>query len=487
MTNKKQPNIVMVVADQWRADSIGYNGNQAIKTPHIDQLAEEGVSFSNAFCQNPVCVPSRNSFLTGWYPHTKGFRTMHNLMDDTEPNILKTLKNNGYHVYWGGRNDSIKVDGDLSKFATTVDDQFSAKMKEMMSQKKSAPEHAKADADKKPDYSHYKGVKETVHHLDQDQLESTIEFIKNDTFGDDPFCAYVALSLPHPPYSVDQEWFDKVDAALVDEAVRLTEDEWSRKPSILRGIHKNQELYNWSDEDLKKIKQVYYAMGMKLDHHIGKLIDTLKEKDLYDDTIFVFFSDHGDYTGDYEIAEKNQNTFEDMLTNVPLVIKPAKNFDFVSRNTDALVELIDIQATLMDLTDITPEHTQFGKSLRSVFEGSDTHRDVVFSEGGRLKEEGAYAMDAGHQPNNPYWPRTTEQEKMPQHTKATMIRNQDYKYVYRLYEDDEFYDLKSDPNERNNLIHSEKYTSEIATFQNRMLRYFVETSDVVPHKRDSRF
>ncbi|MEC6748013.1 sulfatase-like hydrolase/transferase [Marinilactibacillus sp. XAAS-LB27] len=485
MTTQKKPNIVMVVADQWRADSLGYTGNNAIKTPNIDALASEGVGFTNAYCQNPVCVPSRNSFLTGWYPHTKGFRTMHYLMDDSEPNILKTLKNNDYHVYWGGRNDTIKADGDRTKYADTINDQFYESMAKLFKGKKDNTKST--DTEVKPDYTHYHGVKESVHHVDQDQIQNAIEFLENDTFNEDPFCVYLALSLPHPPYEIDQEWFDKVDPDLVPDAVRLSEEEWKDKPSILRGIRKHMELYDWSDEDLKKIKQVYYAMGMKLDHHIGKLVQTLKEKDLYDDTIFIFFSDHGDYTGDFEIAEKNQNTFEDILTNVPLVIKPSKNMEVVPRNTDALVELIDIQATIMDLVGIQPEHTQFGQSLKSVLEGSNEHRDVVFAEGGRLESEGAYAMDAGHDPSNPYWARTTEQEKMPQHTKAIMIRNQDYKYVYRLYEQDEFYDLKQDPNERKNIIESEKFETVIKDLQGRMLNYFVETSDVVPHVRDSRF
>lgn len=88
----KRPNIVMIVADQWRADSISYTGNTTTVTPNIDSLVEDGVGFSNAYCQLPVCVPSRSSFLSGWYPHTKGFRTMHHLMGEEDPNILKTLK-----------------------------------------------------------------------------------------------------------------------------------------------------------------------------------------------------------------------------------------------------------------------------------------------------------------------------------------------------------------------------------------------------------
>ncbi|ENH96842.1 Sulfatase [Gracilibacillus halophilus YIM-C55.5] len=483
----EKPNVVMIVADQWRSDSIGYTGNSSVKTPNIDQLAEEGVGFSNAYCQNPVCVPSRNSFLTGWYPHTKGFRTMHYLMDDEQPNILKTMKQSGYHVYWGGRSDFLKVEGDDYKYCSTREDKYSEFFKKYMEEMK---QNKKTDQPKREvkevDYSHYGGVTEDINNIDGQQIHSAIDFINGDAYGDDPFCVYLALSLPHPPYEIEQEWFDQINAEDIPESIRLTPEELEQKPSILQGIRENQKLYNWSDEQLKKMKHVYYAMGTKLDQYIGELLDTLKAKDLYDDTIIVFFSDHGDYTGDYEIAEKNQNTFEDMLTRVPLVIKPSQDMTFEPRKTDALVELIDIQATLYDLLDIQPDHTHFGKSLRHVLNGEDDHRDVVFSEGGRLEGE-THAMDAGHSPDTVYWARTTEQEKMPHHTKAMMIRDDEYKYVYRLYEEDEFYCVANDPYERKNLINEKKYQNKIQTFQSRMLRHFFETGDVVPHKRDSRF
>src|SRR5690625_294369 len=479
----KNKNIVMVVADQWRADSIGYVGNGDVHTPELDKLASEGVAFSNAYCQNPVCVPSRASFLTGWYPHTKGYRTMHHLMEDTEPNILKTLKNNGYHVYWGGRNDFLKIDQDVNKICSTRDDQFYEFMKKVMKKSKNNNERETSELNH---YTHTRELKEKVDHPDVDQIDSAINFINDGEYGEDPFCMYLALSLPHPPYEIDQKWYDMIDNKSIPEPIKLTEEEWLKKPSILRGIYRNQKLYNLSDEEIKNIKHIYYAMGTKLDHYIGKLVDALKEKGLYDDTTFVFFSDHGDYTGDYQVVEKSQNTFEDCLTRVPLIIKPTKDKKFKSRKTDALVELIDIQATIMDLLNLEPEHTQFGKSLVSVLQGDDKHRDAVFCEGGRLEGE-IQSADGGHTPDNEYWARTTEQEKMPQHTKAMMLRDHDYKYVYRLYENDEFYDLKADPYEKDNKIHDAKYSELVTRYQNRMLRHFFETGDVVPFKRDERF
>ncbi|MCL5271326.1 MAG: sulfatase-like hydrolase/transferase, partial [bacterium] len=105
-----RPNIIIFNPDQWRGDVMGHLGNPAALTPNLDRLArEDAVSFRNAYCQNPVCTPSRCSFMTGWYPHTRGHRTMHYMLHDEqgEPNLLEILREAGYFVWWGGKNDLV--------------------------------------------------------------------------------------------------------------------------------------------------------------------------------------------------------------------------------------------------------------------------------------------------------------------------------------------------------------------------------------------
>ena len=102
------PNILIFNPDQWRGDVLGHVGNAAAVTPVLDNLARtEGVSFANAFCQNPVCTPSRCSFMTGWYPHVRGHRTMFHMLRPDEPMLLRTLRQHGYFVWWGGKNDVV--------------------------------------------------------------------------------------------------------------------------------------------------------------------------------------------------------------------------------------------------------------------------------------------------------------------------------------------------------------------------------------------
>ena len=102
------PHILIFNPDQWRGDVLGHMGNAGAVTPALDRFAAaEGVSFANAFCQNPVCTPSRCSFMTGWYPRVRGHRTMYHLLRPDEPMLLRTLRQHGYFVWWGGKNHAV--------------------------------------------------------------------------------------------------------------------------------------------------------------------------------------------------------------------------------------------------------------------------------------------------------------------------------------------------------------------------------------------
>ncbi len=495
----KKPHIIMFVADQYRMDSIGYGSCEAAVTPNFNQMAKEGIGFNNVFCQNTVCVPSRISFMSGLYPHVKGYRTMHHLAGDNEPNLLRNMKDNGYYVYWGGRNDILREDVDLRCYCHERNNRYQAlfsihqtgsdgalseknkqmirEMKEEKTRRMTGPERFR--------YSHYYGVKNLDDERNTDMLEiqDAVEFIKNYN-EDQPLMLYLALSLPHPPYQVDKKYYDQIDPEKIPQPIRLTSEQLEKKPAMEKGIRENQKLYKMTDEELKEVKRVYLAMGTKLDEGFGSLMDALKEKGMYDDSLVMMFSDHGDYTGDYEIAEKSQNTFEDVLTNVPLIIKPPFKLES-SEGQDALVELIDLQATIYDIADVQAKHTHFGQSLLPLLHGKKEHRDFVFTEGGRILGED-HCSDSRHKPYNEYWARTIVQDQIPAHTKALMVRNKKYKFIYRLYEENEFYNLDEDPYELNNEISNNRYASIVNEFEKRALKYYMETTDVVPKRLDKR-
>jgi arylsulfatase A-like enzyme len=190
-------------------------------------------------------------------------------------------------------------------------------------------------------------------------------------------------------------------------------------------------------------------------------------------------------------VEKTQNTFEDCLTRVPFLVKPPAWVPVEPRVSEALVELIDFPATVEALSGIAPEHTHFGRSLLPVLAGdSDEHRDAVFCEGGRLQgEEHCKELEStsSQNPTGLYWPRMEMQRsESPAHTKAVMCRTKDFKYVRRLYESDELYDLQADPGELHNRIDDPILADVLAQLKERLLTHYLETCDVVPHDTDRR-
>jgi len=486
---ERKPNLVIFVADQMRADALGHLGNQAAITPNFDEICkEDGVSFRNAYCQNNVCVPSRCSFLTGWYPHTKGHRTMHYLLEKDDPMLLKTLKNQGYDVLWLGRNDIIPADRELSEYC---DEYYSGygEGKGSFLDHKDKDKKDKQSAIDDNIYSFYVGKAEEQNGFtmyDWNCVNKALEYINNlPRESEKPFCIYITLIFPHPPYICEDPWYSSIDRSKIEDIRPIPED-WSKKASMLKGIYDKQKLQGWSIEQFKELRATYHAMVSRLDHHFGMVVNALKDKGLYDDTSIFMFSDRGDYTGDYGIVEKTQNTFENPVNNIPFIIKPHKGIKVKPRISDALVELVDLCATVADMAGFEIDYTQFGKSIVPVLEGQEEHKDAVFNEGGRIHGE-TQAMERGHGPESPYWPRlSTQCSEGPEHTKAVMIRMGDYKYVQRLYENNELYDLKNDPMELNNIIDNPEYSQLIVKMKERILRFYMETTDFVPNRRDKR-
>lgn len=484
-----RPNIVIINPDQMRADALAHLGNPASKTPYLDKIAQtEGVSFSNAFCQNPVCVPSRCSFFTGLYPHVNGHRTMYHELHSHETSFLKELKDAGYYVWMNARNDFLAAqeDGIFDKHATETF--YGGDIPPSPGPKK----NMRGTPGSKHFYSFYGGelnVDELGENntYDDESIKKSIDLIKNYD-KDEPFCIFLGLIKPHPPYQIEEPYFSAIDREKLPQRIELSDDEMAKKPKIIRELVKEMHTDLLDKNDWDELRGCYLGMCLKVDEYVKNICEALKEKGIYDDTAIFFFSDHGDYTGDYGMVEKTQNTFEDCLVKVPFLIKPPKGYQLDAGISDSLVELVDFYATAMDMSGVTPTHSHYGKSLVSVIGDRSKHvREYVYSEGGRLADE-THCDDSGKMlhPYNPYYPRNNAQKDHVVHTKATMIRSDKYKYIRRKYEIDEFYDLEKDPNEKNNQIDNPEYKDVIMKMQMAMLQWYQDTCDIVPFTMDHR-
>ena len=476
MGSDRRPNVVLFMTDQWRAKDSGYWGNAVIESPHIDRLASEGGGFRRCFVQNPVSTPSRASMASGWYCHVDGHRTMHRMLRRHEPNLLRYFKEAGYHVWWGGKNDMIAEEA----VAASCHDRVTG-----------------AGGREAFDRSPWK-LGDRLYHtflwgevpenysasLEDDYVaEQAVKFIKHPPA--EPYFMLVNQVYPHPPYAVAEPYFSMYDRSGVPFPVRPPEG-FAGKPKILRRVHERMRMDEITDDELREMVAVYYGMITKVDRNLGGLVAALRERGAWDNTIVVATSDHGDFVGDYRLAEKMQNTFEDVLVNVPLAIR-VPGCEPLPAPSEALVEMIDLLPTLAEACGVELGHTHFGRSLLPILRGAATeHRDYVFSEGGGLKAE-VHTHESDRPKENIYWSRPALQFTEPEvHGKAVMIRSKDWKYVRRLYDTDELYDLKNDPDEVHNLIADGSLSAVRDTLVAAMATWFIETGDQVPWRWDLR-
>lgn len=482
----KRPHIVIFNPDSYRGDVLGHLGNPAAVTPNVDAILNQGgVSYANAFSQNPVCTPSRCSFITGQYPHTQGHRSMKHMLRDHEPHLLKVLMREGYKVWWSGKNDMVAVvePDDFLKHCTTRNRPGPANGKATTS-------HIGKDD---PRYNlFYRGVVEGEGpdwpFVDQDSchVRDAAEHIR-DMSVDEPTCLLLTLASPHPAYAVEKDFYDLIDPAKLPPRLGIPENDL---PALndLREAYKAGRL---SEADWTEIKHVYYAMCTKIDALFGQVVDALKAKGIYDDTLIVFMSDHGDFTGDYSLPEKVHFALQDNLIHVPFVIKPPAHVACKSGVRQSLVELVDLCPTIYDMLNIDPDYPVQGKSLLENLSGDDSAmRECIFAEvGSRAGEVGFSNKDVLKMPPDSFYAVQSSVSHQYQAEGSYVItaRSLDYKYIRRGYNDHhELYDLKKDPGELHNLINKPEYAQIQQTLTTHLLNHFMQTADVLRHDVDSR-
>jgi choline-sulfatase len=521
---KNLPNIILFVPDEMRGDCVSLWGthNSVIKTPNIDNIAKDGIAFTKCFNVNPVCVPSRCCTFTGQYVHSNAHRSLYQLLKPYEQNLFKLLKAKGYQVVKVGRNDLFTKEGakksyskqfDIGKlllknyliellkpeslkfvlqrknFRQIIDMIINRKkimkdlsilqypmIKELMGKYYKLNPYPK-DHPLRKSFYYGKRTKKQGNDIDSFVIKRALKYL--DSKPKQPFCLYIALNFPHPPYTVEEPFFYMYDR---DSIPDLIPPKLEDKPEFMKLMHKRYGLNKLKKEDFKEIRATYYGMISRVDYQFGKIIKKLKEIGKYQDTAMFFFADHGDYTGDYGLTEKWPNAFQDCLTNIPLIlkipgIKPHINV------SDELIQSIDIFKTILDIAEIKTNYTHFSKSLIPLLKGDKkSHRDEVFAEGGYNLREPQCFEDPVKNTDIPlmgiYFDKTNiPVEKPDTVSRSVMIRTKEWKLIIRNGIQDELYDLKNDPSEIHNLINDEENLEIINKLKNKLLIWYLNTSD----------
>lgn len=481
-------NFILFNPDEMRAESVGCYGHPLAPTPHIDRLAAEGTRFDQCHAQHPVCTPSRCSFMTGWYPHARGHRTLWHTLRPDEPNLLRYLKQAGYEVLWGGKNDLLAPES----FTDSVDD---FRLGQRASSRAIRPSRGGRNPFPPDDprfYSFlYEPVAETVEELgDFANVDGAIAYLRSKPSK--PFCLYLPLTFPHCPYFAPGEWHDTINPETLPPLRPVIEQ---GKPDFHRRIRETRRLDRLDEAFFRKLNAVYLGMIGVTDYLLGLLLAALEETGHADDTTVLFFSDHGDWAGDYGLVEKWPSALDDTITRVPFIARvpgAAKPGHIVREQT----ELFDLMPTVLELAGVSARHTHFAHSLVSQINGApgDPER-AVFAEGGYARHEPHCFEGQAHRdqfaraPDHIYYPKGKLQQDHPESVcRAAMIRTSSHKLMHRAAGEgvSELYDLTEDPRELNNRAEDASLGTVRADLERRLLDWYLQTSDVTPLDEDPR-
>lgn len=468
----KRPNIILFMPDEMRADSLACYGNSTTKTPNFDRLAHEGTRFSNCHVQFPVCGASRCSLLTGWPTSVRGHRSLYYFLRPEEPNLFRYLRQAGYDVFWFGKNDALAAQCFADSVTRWQDVNYAAAFRSFGSMRSVTPGVMSmlfTPGGDRRETGDYELVSRAIEVLERKET-------------DRPFCIFLPLLEPHPPYTVPRDFYDLYPESSISP---LIPPGLKRKPSFHEGIREMYGLTKLDETTLRKIKAVYYGQVSYSDWLLGELMEAMERAGRDKDTAIFLLSDHGDYTGDFGLVEKWPSGLEDCLTHVPLIGRvPGGKRGVVAED---MVELYDVMQTALDLADTTARHTHFARSLVPQLNGQlgDPNR-AAFSEGGyNVYEPQCFEPEGAG--GGPYTGKIRLQNERPETvSRSAMIRTRTHKLIVRPQGEGELYQYSDDPQERRNLYGDGSAAAIQAELQSKLLDHFVNTTGIAPFDKDSR-
>ncbi|WP_168121432.1 sulfatase-like hydrolase/transferase [Paenibacillus sp. HB172176] len=443
---KKRPHILLYMTDQQNADTIGERG--LCHTPHLNRLMKDGVTFASAFTNCPMCTPARATALTGLHPHQhKLIQNSHSHMAfvnklDPETETLGTaLRREGYHTVYAGK----------WHIGSTGPEEHGFAEKLHLAKPAAEPEITPVVTLKKRYGDEVlAGTTAEWEHTESFRLSAAVsDWLDRRSDEDDPFFLFASCIEPHVPWIAPKAYSDKYNPELMQEWDNFRDD-YRDKPTTFtkHGGNANFCRMNNDWDRTASALSCYYGTVTMLDEAFGSIVDKLKEKGLFDDTVIIFTSDHGELMGRHGLVGKNELALEDLI-RIPLVMYWKGHF--MPGVCESFITLTDLFNTVMELAD-APRREQL-----------DSLSYVPCLRGERFKGR---------------------EEVFVEHHGATVtlnvvraVRTGRFKYVFRVHEVDELYDLANDPQEMTNLFRDPAYRETVWEMRGKLLAWAEETDD----------
>jgi choline-sulfatase len=436
-----KPNILIVMVDQLAPAFLPIHGHKVVKAPNLEALAHAGIVFDSAYCNSPLCSPSRAAFMTGRMPSRSGVYDNAAEFRADIPTYAHYLRNLGYRTILSG------------KMHFCGPDQLHGFEERLTTDIYPADYGWTPDWDhplERPDWYHnmnsvaQAGVCVRTNQLDfDDEVVFAAERALYDIARSNdkrPFLLVASLTHPHDPFAITERYW----GLYRDEDIDMPGPSVARQrldPHSLRVRHVcAMDAQEITDRQIRDSRHAYFGAISYVDDNLGRLMEALRATRLASDTIVVFVGDHGEMLGERGLWFKM--TFFEGAARVPLVISAPERF--APRRVAASVSLVDVLPTLVDLAggDLAALGGSIdGRSLRGHLEGGAGHDEVI----GEYLAEGAIAP-------------------------MVMIRRGIWKFIHSAPDPDQLYDLSADPGERDNLAARAEHAERILRFKAEVAR-----------------
>ena len=439
-----RPNVLLFLVDGMQA-AAALPGSPCL-TPHLDRLAARGIRFDRATCSTPTCSPSRASLLTGLLPHNHGVLEVEHGRDPDQcvlrsekPHFAQRLTESGYRTAYFGK-WHVEREHRLREYGWQINGAKSAEHVKHLGRGAGEadpnldPERSRWIEGPVPGYRkilHY-GVTETP--VEQRYPAATVDQALSCLESRDssiPWACTVSFSEPNEALIASREFFDRYDLADIDLPANRF-DEFVGKPNLYRRVARATE--GTTDEQWRMARACYYSRISELDDQLGRLLDWLEDSEHAENTLVIFTSDHGRYVGAHGYDAHNFGAFEEIY-RIPLVVAGAGVEENVA--SSARVQLGDLCPTILEMTGAAPiEETDFRSVVPLLKEGS-----------GEVEEDFQEAYGEYHGTRFPLCQR--------------ILWEGDWKFVFNGFDEDELYDLQSDPEESRNLASLSEHRDRI--------------------------
>jgi len=474
--SKKRKNILLIMSDQQRLDTISaYEKDCICKTPSIDSIAKNGVKFTNAFTPTAVCSPARASLFTGLYPHNHGITGNGGVLSDSENVLSEYLIEAGYNCGYSGKwhvdeekgPSEYGFDGaDFMGYGFPASKFLSGLVFDLAPYKRNAyKEYLVENNFKIPSVKKgFMGNNNTnqvqeMFALHDGPLETTIDYyvaaetnrlIEKMNKAEEPFFMWTNFWGPHSPSLVPEPYYSMYNPQDIKIHPSYKET-FEKKPFSHQLTEKLWGLSDFGWEGFQQIAARYFGHCSLIDDMVKMIINKLKELSILEDTIIIYTADHGDCMGAHKLIEKGCFMYDEIY-NIPMIISHPDCINKGSSNDD-FIYLHDLYSTILDAANIEENYTTDGVSFlaQAIDNGNYNSRNEVYCE-----------FDTHFFPFN-----------------QRMIRTRTHQFTFNSSDRGELYDLKNDPYQLYNLCDDEKYSTVKSDLMNRMEHYMKKYNDPV--------